>query len=91
MIDTAEPQISHPGVTLRAVIIGLLLIPVNMLFIMANVLYYWSTIPTLVSLFFNVVISLRVCPEINYLIYVFPCCWGEWCSSIPRAMHLAPD
>ena len=61
-------QTSGSGVTLRAVILGLILIPVNIYFIMANVLNYWSTIPTIISLIFNVVITLTILVAFNLLI-----------------------
>ena len=47
-----------PGVTLRAVILGLLLIPANTYFIMANGIAYGRSFPTTVSIMFNVVITL---------------------------------
>ena len=44
------PQTGHPGVTFRAILLGILLIPPNTYFIMANHLRYWSTLPTTMSL-----------------------------------------
>ena len=61
-------QNSHPGVTLRAIILGLLLIPVNTYFIMANHLKFWSTLPTTMSLIYNVIITLMVLIPFNLLL-----------------------
>ena len=44
------PQPGHPGVTFRAILLGIILIPPNSYFIMANHLRYWSTLPTTMSL-----------------------------------------
>ena len=54
-----------PGVTLRAIILGLLLLPVNTYFIMANGIAYGRSFPTTVSIIFNVVITLTVLIVIN--------------------------
>ncbi len=64
-------QTPHPGVTLRAIILGLLLIPVNTYFIMANHLKFWSTLPTTMSLIYNVVITLVVLIPFNLLLRRF--------------------
>jgi len=53
------------GVTLRAVIIGLVLIPVNSYFIMCNYIATNSALPTTIALFFNVVISLLLITLLN--------------------------
>ncbi|MDE0400238.1 MAG: hypothetical protein OXL96_20785, partial [Candidatus Poribacteria bacterium] len=52
------PQPGHPGVTFRAILIGIILIPPNTYFIMANHLRYRSTLPTTMSLIYNVVVTL---------------------------------
>ncbi|MFC1719435.1 DUF6785 family protein [Candidatus Poribacteria bacterium] len=57
-----------PGVTLRAVILGLLLIPANTYFIMANGIAYGRSFPTTVSIMFNVVITLTVLIIINSIL-----------------------
>ena len=59
---TSKPS---PGVTLRAVILGLLLLPANTYFIMANGIAYGRSFPTTVSIMFNVVITLTVLITIN--------------------------
>lgn len=59
------------GVTFRAVILGLLLIPINTYFIMANHLLFWSTLPTTLSLIYNVIITLTILIIINFLIQRF--------------------
>jgi hypothetical protein len=64
-------QMTGPGITLRAVILGLILIPANIYFIMANVLSYWSTMPTIIALMFNVIITLTVLVAFNLLIRRF--------------------
>ncbi|MFC1719053.1 DUF6785 family protein, partial [Candidatus Poribacteria bacterium] len=71
MKQTSSSQTPEYGVTLRAVIIGLLLIPVNTYFIMANVLNYWSTMSTIISLIYNVVITLTALVVLNLLIQRF--------------------
>jgi len=55
----------EPGVTFRAVVIGLLLLPVNTYFIMANGIAYGRSFPTTVSIMFNIVITLTVLVAIN--------------------------
>ena len=64
-------QTQSAGVTFRAVILGLALIPVNTYFIMANHLKYWSTLPTTISLIYNVIITLIVLIPFNLLIRRF--------------------
>ncbi len=61
-------QAQHAGVTLRATILGLALIPVNTYFIMANYVGYWSTLGTTMALIYSVVIILTVLVAINSLI-----------------------
>ena len=48
------------GVTFRAVLLGLMLIPANICFIMANALTHGRAHPTSLSLFYNVVVTLTV-------------------------------
>jgi len=62
---TNKPSKLDPGVTLRSVILGLLLIPVNTYFIMANGIAYGRSFPTTVSIIFNVIITLTVLIVIN--------------------------
>lgn len=54
-----------PGVTFRAVVLGLLLIPLNTYFIMANGITYGRSFPTTVSILFNVIITLTILIVIN--------------------------
>ena len=61
-------QSKHPGVTFRAIFIGIILIPPNTYFIMANHLRYWSTLPTTMSLIYNVVITLALLTCLNFLV-----------------------
>ena len=61
-------QSNRPGVTFRAVILGIVFIPINTYFIMANHLKYWSTLPTTMSLIYNVVITLTVLAVLNLLL-----------------------
>ena len=68
---TLKKQNFHPGVTFRAIILGLLLIPVNTYFIMANHLKFWSTLPTTMSLIYNVIITLMVLIPFNLLLNRF--------------------
>jgi len=68
---TKNYQTPNVGVTFRAIILGLLLIPVNSYFIMANHLKYWSTLPTTISLIYNVIITLMVLIPVNFLIKRF--------------------
>ena len=64
-------QSKHPGVTFRAILIGILLIPPNTYFIMANHLRFWSTLPTTMSLIYNVVVTLAVLTCLNFVLYKF--------------------
>ena len=61
-------QSGHPGVTFRAILIGIILIPPNTYFIMANHLRYRSTLPTTMSLIYNVVVTLVVLTCLNFLV-----------------------
>lgn len=61
-------QSIQPGVTFRAILIGIILIPPNTYFIMANHLRFWSTLPTTMSLIYNVVITLMVLVSLNFLL-----------------------
>ena len=58
----------HPGVTFRAILLGIILIPPNTYFIMANHLRYRSTLPTTMSLIYNVVVTLVVLTCLNFLV-----------------------
>ena len=62
------PQSGHPGVTFRAILLGVILIPPNTYFIMANHLRFWSTLPTTMSLIYNVVVTLVVLTCLNFLL-----------------------
>jgi len=53
------------GITLRAVILGLLLLPINTYFIMANGIAYGRSFPTTVAIMFNVVMTLIILLIIN--------------------------
>ena len=64
-------QSKQPGVTFRAILIGIILIPPNTYFIMANHLRFWSTLPTTMSLIYNVVITLTVLTCLNFLFKMF--------------------
>lgn len=59
------------GITFRAILIGIILIPPNTYFIMANHLRFWSTLPTTMSLIYNVVITLAVLTGLNLLLKRF--------------------
>ena len=61
----------HTNVTPRAIVLGILLIPVNTYFIMWNHLKYWSTLPTTISLIYNAIISLIILVSLNFLIQRF--------------------
>ena len=63
-----KPNSPSVGVTLRSVVLALLLIPINTYFIMANHLRFWSTLPTTMSLIYNVVITLTVLIALNSLL-----------------------
>ena len=72
MVEKAEiHQTTTVNVTFRAVLLGLLLIPVNTYFIMANHLKFWSTLPTTMALIYNVVITLMVLMTFNFLLKRF--------------------
>ena len=63
-----KPNSPSAGVPLRSVVLALLLIPINTYFIMANHLRFWSTLPTTMSLIYNVVITLTVLIALNSLL-----------------------
>lgn len=63
-----KPNSPSAGVTFRSVVLALLLIPINTYFIMANHLRFWSTLPTTMSLIYNVVITLTVLIALNSLL-----------------------
>lgn len=71
MKQTETRRVLNSGITFRAVILGLILIPVNTYFIMTNLLRYWGTLPTTISLIYNVVITLAVLTALNMLIERF--------------------
>jgi hypothetical protein len=69
MTDIPKKTSRHdPGVTLRAVVLGLLLLPVNIYFIMANGIAYGRSFPTTVSIIFNVVITLTALIVVNSIL-----------------------
>lgn len=57
---------SHPGVTLRSLLIGLILIPLNAYWIIQMERVRYSAHPTTLSLFFNTVFILFVMTFLNY-------------------------
>ncbi len=59
------------SISLRSVVLGSLLIPLNNYFIMWNHLKYWSTLPTTISLIYNVVITLTILVSLNFFLRVF--------------------
>lgn len=69
--DHESHQSKQFGVTFRAILIGIILIPPNTYFIMANHLRYWSTLPTTMSLIYNVVITLTLLTGLNFLVKLF--------------------
>ena len=64
-------QTSNTGLTFRAVVLALALMPVNTYFIITNEVKYISTLATTMSLIYNVIISLTVLIIINTLIKRF--------------------
>ncbi len=56
-------------VTLRAVVLGLVLIPINCYWIMYTEMVWWAQFPTTMSLFFNVIFCLAIIIPINLLIH----------------------
>ena len=64
-------QTSNKGLTFRAVVIALTLMPVNTYFIITNEVKYIGTLATTMSLIYNVIISLTVLIIINALIKRF--------------------
>ena len=69
--QTGTRQKRNSVITFRAVVLGLILIPVNTYFIMANHLRYWSTLPTTISLIYNVIITLAILTALNLLLERF--------------------
>ena len=65
---SGKPSRPNHGVTLRAIALGLLLLPVNTYFIMVNGKTYGRSFPTTVSIIFNVVITLTAVITVNYVI-----------------------
>ena len=66
--DSLSPSRPKTGVTFRAILLGIFLIPPNTYFIMANHLRFWSTLPTTMSLIYNVVVTLAVLTSFNLLL-----------------------
>ncbi len=64
-LSSSQPK---AGVTFRAILLGIFLIPPNTYFIMANHLRFWSTLPTTMSLIYNVVVTLAVLTSLNLLL-----------------------
>ncbi len=64
-------QPPHTGLTFRAVILALALMPVNTYFIITNEVKYIGTLATTMSLIYNVVISLTVLIIVNALLKRF--------------------
>jgi len=56
------------GVTLKSVVIGLILIPINSYWIIYTEMVWWAQFPTTMSLFFNVIFCLFVVTLINLLV-----------------------
>lgn len=56
------------GITLRSILIGLILIPINCYWIMYTEMVWWAQFPTTMSLFFNVIFCLAVIIPINLLL-----------------------
>ena len=71
-----QPLRLMPSITFRAVGLGLLLIPVNTYFILANYLRYVSTMPTTMSLIYNVVMTLTLLTGFNLFFRRF---FLNWC------------
>ena len=59
------PERNPSGVTLRAFLIGLLLIPLNAYWVVQSEAVWWGTYLTIVSLFFNVVFTLLILIGLN--------------------------
>jgi len=60
-------EYSSSGVTLRSLIIGLILIPLNCYWVVQSEAVWWGTYLTIVSLFFNVTFNMLVLVGINGL------------------------
>jgi len=58
---------TSPGVTLRALVIGLILIPPNCYWVVQSEAVWGTTYLTIVSLFFNVIFTLLVLVGFNAL------------------------
>ena len=59
--QTESYQAPDTRLTFRAVILGLVLIPVNTYFIIVNEVKYIGTLATTMSLIYNVAITLKRC------------------------------
>ena len=66
--DKESKQLPSPGVTLRAVLLGTALIPINAYFIMSNHVIYWSMLGTNLSLIYSVVMILTILIAINLVL-----------------------
>ena len=60
-----KPEKNSYGVTLRAFLIGLVLIPLNVYWVVQSEAVWWGTYLTIVSLFFNVTFTLLVLIGLN--------------------------
>jgi hypothetical protein len=67
-VSTPSPA-SHPGVTLRSLLIGAVLIPINAYWIIQMERVRYSAHPTTLSLFFNTVFILFVLTFLNWGLY----------------------
>ncbi|GIX05756.1 MAG: hypothetical protein KatS3mg115_0159 [Candidatus Poribacteria bacterium] len=61
----STPPPSGKGITAKAVLLGVLLIPINAYWIMTTEIVWYSGHPTVVSLFFNIVFVLLVLSLLN--------------------------
>ena len=61
-------SLPNHGVTLKSILIGLFLIPINCYWIMYTEMVWWAQFPTTMSLFFNVIFCLFIIILLNLLI-----------------------
>ncbi len=64
----AAPALLRPSVTFRAVLLGLLLLPVNAYWVVSMEIIRYSAHPTTLSLFFNCVFELVVLTLLNVIV-----------------------
>ena len=64
------------GVTFRCIVIGLLLIPLNCLWIVLAEIMWYSGEPTTISLFYNVIFILTVLILANLVVRRFKPAWA---------------